>query len=69
MFPEVCKLLALLSVFVTILSDASDHQTLRAVPPGPYATDLTEAVQAYNQVWASWMYTSHVKAQSANRQA
>lgn len=35
---------------VTLLSCSSDHQILRAVPPGPYATNLTEAVQAYNQV-------------------
>ena len=33
------------------LHGSSDHHTLRAVPPGPHAVNLAEAVQAYQQVW------------------
>ena len=33
------------------LHGSSDHHTLRAVPPGPHAINLAEAVQAHHQVW------------------
>ncbi|KAL3149672.1 hypothetical protein ABBQ38_013504 [Trebouxia sp. C0009 RCD-2024] len=44
----------------------SDHPMLRAVPPGPYATNLTEAVQAHNQEAqesARWQAQAHSQSQ------
>lgn len=62
------KLLAYWASIMTMLSAASDHPMLRAVPPGPYATNLTEAVQAHNQVWHHGIYTPYTVG-SVHKQA